>query len=874
MRDVKPTGRHTPLVDGLHVVALVGLALCQPLYDLLGRQPTFFVARRHERVDVILLAAALSLGLPLLLILLRRISDLCSARLGRMVQAACVTGLWTLVAMPLFTRALAPPGEQVLLWSLVTGVAAACLSTLWGPARLLLAVLAPATLLFPLSFVLHPDITRVTASADPDSRSTGVTQLPSGTTIVFVVFDALPLSSLLDDELLIDASRFPHFARLARDGTWFRNATTVHDHTTRAIPAMLTGRRPDGVPRLPIAADHPDNLFSWLGGACRLVVREQVTSIAPADAGAAFAGPPLSERLRGLSVDLPLVYAHIVLPDGWRRRLAPVSDAWEGFAPSLADERAPAPLPDETPRGDAPASDGEWLERRWRSITQSRRDEAWHDFVDSVDDAPTPTLYFHHALLPHRPWTLLPSGQHYFASPQMPGEWRGTWDDDAWLADQALQRHLLQVGGVDGLLGELLARLDALDMYDRSLIVVCADHGVSVRAGHPARATDESIADDIMRIPLLLKPPFASGATGALVNGQHAAGGQHPTDGQHPVDRNVETVDILPTIADALDAPLPWPVDGRSAFDTDVPARSTKTLFRRDGEPLDFDGALPAEWPGVKRIADRFGTGDGWTSSYRWGDDSAALFAARPDELPTAHGVRARLHAADRFAHVTPDGPRVPSLISGNITLSGADDDGPPAVLPERVAVAVGGAVQAVGATFARSARNASFELLVPPQAFAPGPNPIELIAVEASAAGAAPRLVRVPTLDYQLVPGGLACPDGRTLPLANESISGRLERALRLPEQESVRLVGWAADRDAQAAAHTIVVFAAETPVYVGPTGRPNRDAPSDGAGFAYKLPFDTLPQGFAGTVRVFAVGQHAAAELRYAPATAWLHP
>ena len=44
-------------------------------------------------------------------------------------------------------------------------------------------------------------------------------------------------------------------------------------------------------------------------------------------------------------------------------------------------------------------------------------------------------------------------------------------------------------------------------------------------------------------------------------------------------DRNVETVDILPTLADVLGVQLPWLVDGQSATKSDGPERQDKTIF-------------------------------------------------------------------------------------------------------------------------------------------------------------------------------------------------------------------------------------------------------------------------------------------------------
>ena len=66
---------------------------------------------------------------------------------------------------------------------------------------------------------------------------------PGGPPIVMVVFDQLPLTSLLSESGGIDP-RYPNFAALADDATWFRNATTVAELTGWAMPALTSGSSP------------------------------------------------------------------------------------------------------------------------------------------------------------------------------------------------------------------------------------------------------------------------------------------------------------------------------------------------------------------------------------------------------------------------------------------------------------------------------------------------------------------------------------------------------------------------------------------------------------------------------------------------------
>ena len=118
------------------------------------------------------------------------------------------------------------------------------------------------------------------------------------------------------------------------------------------------------------------------------------------------------------------------------------------------------------------------------------------------------------------------------------------WTGDPELAIQAQQRHLLQVGYTDLALGRILDKLEKTGLYDESLVVVVADHGVSFRPHGERRRVEEGNMEEIVFVPLFVKPP-----------------GQ--TEGRI-VDEHARTIDILPTIADVLGVEIPWETDGRS----------------------------------------------------------------------------------------------------------------------------------------------------------------------------------------------------------------------------------------------------------------------------------------------------------------------
>lgn len=106
-------------------------------------------------------------------------------------------------------------------------------------------------------------------------------------------------------------------------------------------------------------------------------------------------------------------------------------------------------------------------------------------------------------------------------------------------ADALHQRHLLQVGFVDSLVGRLVARLRELGIYDQALVVVTADHGASYREGMPRRAARAQNLADIVRVPLFIKRPGQK--TGAVVDGRSPVGDGLPVRASRTfIDRSLK----------------------------------------------------------------------------------------------------------------------------------------------------------------------------------------------------------------------------------------------------------------------------------------------------------------------------------------------
>ncbi len=98
--------------------------------------------------------------------------------------------------------------------------------------------------------------------------------------VVMITFDAFPRNSLLDVRERVDAARYPNFARLAADSTWYPNATTELDETGRAMRSIFTSRASWRWAR-PNYANYPNNLFTLLGRRYGIVASETTSSFCP-----------------------------------------------------------------------------------------------------------------------------------------------------------------------------------------------------------------------------------------------------------------------------------------------------------------------------------------------------------------------------------------------------------------------------------------------------------------------------------------------------------------------------------------------------------------------------------------------------------------
>jgi Sulfatase len=673
----------------LNLAVLWTFAVAQPLFDLLKDNPEFFAARGSSGFDIISFSVLLVVLPPAILLAIELLVGVAGrpARLG--AHIVFLSALVALIAAQALKKSFDVSDTVLIVLSLAIGAGLAALWWRTEPVRAFLNVLSPAPLVFLALFLFSSQISELAFPDEAKARSIGgVTQAP----IVVVLLDELPVNTLVDQQGRLDTVRFPGFGELARNATWFKNAYTVYDSTERAQPAIMDGNLPER-DKQPISSDHPNSIFSLFANTHRLNVSEEATAVCSRDlCQDTRLDESYGRRMSSMAEDLGLVWLHVVSPPDIENKLTSVSENWGNFGGD--EEEAQGPIRDDT------------AGLHTRANLNSGRPARFQEWIDQIEPGPRPSLNLKHTLLPHVPWIYLPSGRQYRRAPNdaIPGLSNEAYRDQGQL-DVLLQRHYLQTGFTDLMLRRLWDRLKREGMWDDSLIVVLADHGVAFPHDRQRRRLNRKTAAEIAPIPLLIKAP---GQKKGKVD-----------------DAYVETIDVLPTIFDILNLDPQVKMDGRSAFSREVQTRDELRFeIRNTFEVL----KIPADQFERERqaIIDRnmrlFGTGrEGPDRIYRIGPHQELI--GKP---ASAAGARlpVELSYANEYENVSPESGYIPTHVVGRV--GGREEPG------RDIAVAVNGTIAAVGNTFTLAVGDEGelVSVMVPESAFRKGANRVEVFSV------------------------------------------------------------------------------------------------------------------------------------------------
>jgi hypothetical protein len=697
-----PAQRFRPTVvqEFLHLSALNSFAIVQPILDSLLNNVAFLRYYDYSPAAVLLAIVLLLLGIPVTFVGLRvTLNRLGYPRIADVIRTILI------VVLMLLAMLYAARWASAVLWQALYALSvdvlflpavfiAGWLARLYFRAEILRQVLsasAVGVLLFPAVFFMNTAVQEQVLLMPTREYYQPVTAR-SPAPVIFVVFDGLSGMALLDENHEIERARYPSFARLSDRCSFYRNASTVHTRTDHALPAMLSGSFPSGTLR-PVESEYPLNLFRLLDntGQFQQTIFEPYTQLAPEHLMRIDREESTVRQALGLLNTVLRVYERMCLPQLMDSLALDVPREWFRILP---------PTP----------ADPKTLDGKIAYAWDTDQDVQVGHFLKCLRSTGQPALRFLHISLPHDPWTRFDSGKAYrrmlVGSDVIAGEDSGYWSDDEWLVKQGWHRYLLQVQYADHCLGKILDRLEETAMFEESMIVITADHGFAFHAGCSRRDPQRETLSDLIPVPLLIKYPHQ---TESIVS-----------------DQNVETIDIVPTIAEVLGLPQDSNWDGESLRSA-VRERPRKTVVAAPAVILEAE--FPGRFEYVDRLHQVFGKGvEGVFTDLQFLPELSGR-----ESSPLLSSARSKLRLTLSEGCLPAEAARqhlVPCYYYGQ--LSGMTSADKPAIL----AVAVNGRIHASTRVSTAPTSHGEWSILVPPQAFRDAADRVQFFEVEQKAGG------------------------------------------------------------------------------------------------------------------------------------------
>ena len=602
--------------------ALSTIAIAQPILDLYGKNTTVFSAAKMSALEVCVFVLMVLLVPALVATGIDAISKVFGPRVNESVRLWQIGAFSFLVGLAI-ARIAQWQGNSV---PIAVGMALAIAVPIafdrfksvrdWSRWLSALGVAVLATALIQLQPV-------ILGTSGPKSDAViGRTDV----SVLQIVFDEFPLHALLDADGKINAERFPGFAQLAQESTWFRNSVAESNFTHQAVPAILASQVPAQTGG-PFLQQYPKNIFTLFGGKTVVDGIEPVTSLCPpsvCDSQAASSFGFNVGRYVKFVRDAGYVFGHRVLPPIARTRIPSIEGTWGGFG-AVANK----------------------FKEQFDAGAFSQVD-AIATGVDALVKDPSSRVGVVHALVPHAPWRLTPD---YRVAPLSSSITTQNPDDE--VVRDTFQTFLMQVGAADNAILEMIATLKANGRWDNTLLVVTADHGISFLPTMPQRHTDFSDmgqANDVYRIPTFIKYPNQS-------SGEES-------------DCPISNLDLLPTIIDVTETKTSWEFAGLSVAG-ECPAARTRMVVSATGETAVLSDGFEV----VKERSDYYDSVVAREGSLRRVAAIGLSASLVGQEVPVVSDSSVvtgwSVTQKKMFTNVsTRKGARVPSLITGNIQLA------------------------------------------------------------------------------------------------------------------------------------------------------------------------------------------------------------
>lgn len=231
-----------------------------------------------------------------------------------------------------------------------------------------------------------------------------------------------------------------------------------------------------------------------------------------------------------------------------------------------------------------------------------------------------------------------------------------------------------------------------------------ADHGMAFVPGQERRIPTNTTVADLLSVPLFIKLP-------------------NQTIGQTS-DMNVETIDVLPTIADIIKLPLSDSVDGESLVATNYHERPRKTMYFEGDQPIVVEPEFSQRYEYVDRMISVFGTGG--KDDRMWNLNVVPELVGKDVASCNVGSTSVWRHQLDRGGESHgPIGPNfIPSYFLGAL-------DGPKINSPVKIAVAVDGRIAATTRTSTNPTTPRQWTALASEEFFTSANGKVQLFEIE-----------------------------------------------------------------------------------------------------------------------------------------------
>lgn len=545
-----------PLSQLLVLFGMTGFAFSQPVLGVLGNNPTVFRNNGIEGVWIVAYAIGLAGFPPLLLWAALNGARKAHPRTAH-VSFSVVLGALSAIAVVQFAKSAGlQSGPALSALAAVVGFGFPLCYARFSPVAMW-ARFSSTLPAFAVGLFLFASPTGELVRASSDARTERSSELPS---VVMLVLDEFPTAAILDADGQVDDDRFPNLAAFGNDASWYRHFTTLSPFTGSAVPSLLSGQFPRA--DRPFWSHHPDTIFSLLEPTHDIAAFESATALCGVDGCSS-----------GADVEVDLGEVLDVTADIFRARVS-----FGNERPAILDEFEERAASIEQARGEG-GSLFDLIGGSELAAIPAR----FEQFLQSLAPEEAPTLRYLHLLLPHSPWLLYDDGTRYRHAdelgvhlPRADRTFLDRWS--LWPSTVTEQRFLLQATYTDSLIGLMIDQLRSAGMYDESLVVIVADHGVSFGPRTSSREAVDSSLDEIAYVPLFIKAP-----------NQHRG----IVD-----DTNIMAVDLLPTLAQIVGATADWEVDGFPVGSPAIADRGDRKLW------YDFRDAFSPELHGTFEFSD------------------------------------------------------------------------------------------------------------------------------------------------------------------------------------------------------------------------------------------------------------------------------